>query len=102
MPTPPPPASTLQIIHTTSIAAVLARLNLKISINNILKDIQEEDTRYSKLAILCRGKSGLILHPNSDNERSQSQIHSLLLASPSLTLPNPPMPIKQLNVATFY
>jgi len=109
MSTIPPTANAPQVVRITSVKAVLARLNLKISIDDILKDIQEEEQANISLTVLSGCKSGLIPYPISNNERFQSlsnqSIHSLLLARPpsSPTLPSPPIPIhQQAGVTTSY
>ena len=43
LPPPPPPADALQVVHITSLAAALAKLNVKIPIEDLIKVIQDED-----------------------------------------------------------
>jgi len=103
-----PPSNALQVVHITSITAALARLNLKISTDDILDVIQEEEeVRNNKLIVLSGCKSGPIPHPISDNVHSQSlsdpQTHSLLSASSFPTLAIPPIPShQQTNTLAFY
>jgi hypothetical protein len=40
---PPPPADSLQVVHIDSLAAALAKLNVKIPIEDLLKVIHDED-----------------------------------------------------------
>ncbi|KAF8886879.1 hypothetical protein CPB84DRAFT_1535611 [Gymnopilus junonius] len=40
---PPPTADTLQVVHVSSLAAALAKLNINISIEDLLKVIHDED-----------------------------------------------------------
>ena len=105
MSAPLPPANTLRVVHVTSIKAALTKLNLDVPIEDLLRVVQEEEEarRSTTLTILSKRKSGLILHPNFDNEcfqfLSNLPIHSLLFT----TLPNQPTPIhQQTNLVAFY
>jgi hypothetical protein len=40
---PPPPADALQVVHIASLAAALAKLNVKIPIEDLIKVIHDED-----------------------------------------------------------
>ena len=40
---PPPTADALQVVHISSLAAALAKLNVNISIENLIKVIHDED-----------------------------------------------------------
>jgi hypothetical protein len=40
---PPSPADSLQVVHIDSLAAALAKLNVKIAIEDLLKAIHDED-----------------------------------------------------------
>ena len=40
---PPPPADALLVVHITSLAAALAKLNIKIPVEDLIKVIHEED-----------------------------------------------------------
>jgi hypothetical protein len=42
---PPPQADALQVVHIASLAAALAKLNVKIPTEDLIKVIQEEDER---------------------------------------------------------
>ena len=43
LPPPPPQADTLQVVHIDSLEAALAKLNVKIPIEDLIKAIQDED-----------------------------------------------------------
>ena len=43
LPPTTPPADSLQVVHIASLTAALARLNIKIPIEDIIKVIQDED-----------------------------------------------------------
>ena len=40
---PPPPADTLQVVHIDSLAAALAKLKVKIKIEDLIKVVHDED-----------------------------------------------------------
>jgi hypothetical protein len=40
---PPPPTDALQVVRVTSLAAALAKLNVKIPIEDLIKVIHDED-----------------------------------------------------------
>ncbi|KDR76694.1 hypothetical protein GALMADRAFT_139590 [Galerina marginata CBS 339.88] len=40
---PPPPADSFQVVHISSLAAALAKLNINIPIEDLIKAINEED-----------------------------------------------------------
>ena len=40
---PPPPVDTLQVVHIASLAAALAKLNVKVPIEDLIKVIHDED-----------------------------------------------------------
>ena len=43
LPPPPPPADTLQVVHIDSLAAALAKLKVKIKIEDLIKVVHDED-----------------------------------------------------------
>ena len=91
---PPPPSDFILVVHVDSMAAALAKLNIKVPVEDLVKAIREEDeAKGIKLftgVALSECKSALIPSSLSDSKPVQCSqpLSSQPNLSPTQTLPN--------------